>query len=202
MRSWHEIAFLHSNSRMPASKRDLRVTPREASLADQAYHLIQERILSGQLLLGAVLSRRKLAEQFGMSMVPVSEALQRLEGEGLVESQARAGTRVRIPTEEEVRGRYVVREALEAESAKLCCINATFAERLELRRAAGQLDTLYAKAYDRPDDSDFRFLVQEQHLNLHLRIAEYARCPLLKEAIEKNHVLIFNWFFEIGRAHV
>jgi DNA-binding GntR family transcriptional regulator len=46
------------------------------------------------------------------------------------------GTRVRTPTPEEVRGRYFVREALEAQSARLCCERATFQERIELRRMA------------------------------------------------------------------
>src|SRR5438105_3260353 len=103
-------------------------------LMEQAYFMIRERILRGSLPLGSVLSRRKLAEEFGMSFLPISEALQRLQTEGLVESRPRVGTRVRIPTPDEVRGRYVVREALEAESAKLCCTHATFQQRLELRR--------------------------------------------------------------------
>ena len=28
-----------------------------------------------------------------------------------------------------------------------------------------------------------------------MRIAEYARCIELRDVIEKNHVLIFNWFY-------
>ncbi len=31
-----------------------------------------------------------------------------------------------------------------------------------------------------------------------MRIAEYARCPELKDAIEKNQVLIYNWFFDLA----
>jgi DNA-binding GntR family transcriptional regulator len=38
-----------------------------------------------------------------MSVIPVSEALQRLEADRLVEIPPRAGTRVRIPSEREVR---------------------------------------------------------------------------------------------------
>jgi DNA-binding GntR family transcriptional regulator len=166
------------------------------SLGEQAYYMIRERILRGQLPLGAVLSRRKLATEFEMSLLPVSEALQRLENEGLVESQPRAGTRVRIPTESEVHGRYVVREALEGESAKLCCLNATFQQRLELRRMAEHLDTLYARAGERENDTDFYYIVQEHHVNLHMRIAEFTRCPELREAIERTHILIYNWFFD------
>ena len=133
-----------------------------------------------------------------MSLVPIAEALQRLESDGLVESQPRVGTRVRTPGEREVRGRYVVREALEAESARLCCLNASFKERMELRRLGDQLDTLFARARERENDSDFFYAVQESHTNLHLRIAECSRCLQLKEAIEENHVLIYNWFFDVS----
>jgi hypothetical protein len=44
-------------------------TPR-LSLADQAHHLILDQMLRGSLPLGSILSRRKLAEQFRMSLVP------------------------------------------------------------------------------------------------------------------------------------
>ena len=166
-------------------------------LCDQAYYMIRERILRGISPPGAVLSRRLLARELGMSLLPVSDAFQRLESEGLVESRPRVGTRVRTPTQDEVRGRYVVREALEAESAKLCCARATYQERLELRRMAEQLDTLYARAEASEQDTDFLYVVHDNHLNLHMRIADYARCPELKEAIEKNHVLIYNWFYDV-----
>lgn len=166
-------------------------------LSDQAYYMTRERILRGIWPPGAVLSRRRLACELGMSLLPVSDALQRLESDGLVESRPRVGTRVRTPSQDEVRGRYVVREALEAESAKLCCERASFQGRLELRRMAAQLDTLYVRAAAGEQDADFLYVVHEHHLNLHMRIAHYARCPELKEAIEKNQVLIYNWFYDV-----
>jgi GntR family transcriptional regulator, rspAB operon transcriptional repressor len=168
----------------------------QASLAEQAYLMIRESILRGRVAPGAVFSRRKLSEEFGMSFVPISEALQRLENDGLVESRPRAGTRVRIPTIEEIRGRYVVREALEAQSARLCCERATFEERLELQRMAEQLDTLYAHAES--GDQELQFVVHTHHMEFHMRIARYGRCRELTEAIERNQVLIFNWFYDVA----
>src|SRR3954464_10568568 len=68
------------------------------SLAEQAYARILDKILKGEYPLGAVLSRRKIGSEFGMSFLPISDALKRLEQEGLVESRPRVGTRVRIPS--------------------------------------------------------------------------------------------------------
>ena len=99
----------------------MRVKKRNASLSfsHQAYDLIRSGILKGQFPMGAPLSRRQLASQLGTSRLPVSEALQRLESEGIVESRPRVGTRVRVPTRQDIRGHYVIREALETQSARL-----------------------------------------------------------------------------------
>jgi DNA-binding GntR family transcriptional regulator len=167
------------------------------SLANKAYFLIRERILRGELRLGEVLSARRLAEEFEMSLLPVSQALRQLEGDKLVESRPRAGTRVRIPQPEEVRGRFIVREALEAQSARLCCARASMKERLELMQAAKQLDILYDR-FGRDGDSELQYVVHTHHFDLHIRIAEYSHCPELKEAIETNQVLIYNWFFDVA----
>src|SRR5881409_4499952 len=104
------------------------------SLAAEAYGVVRQRILRGELVLGQAISRRKLAAELGMSFLPVSEALLRLEVEGLLESRPRAGTRVRIPTREDVRGHFVVREALEVQAAKLFTEQSTVSDRRELRK--------------------------------------------------------------------
>jgi DNA-binding GntR family transcriptional regulator len=166
------------------------------SLADRAYHLILDQMLRGILPVGSVLSRRKLGEQFQMSQVPVAQALQRLEIEGLLESRPRAGTRVKVPTGEEIREHFELREALECQSARLCAERATFQERLELRRLAEDLDALHRKLAAQKLEGDWAFAVNKNHVDLHMRVAGYARSKLLESEIEKSHVLIFNWLYD------
>jgi DNA-binding GntR family transcriptional regulator len=168
------------------------------SLADEAYLAIREEILRGQLRPGTPLSRRRLAHDLGMSVVPVTQALRRLEETGLVESRARAGTRVRVPSEADIRELYELREALETQSARLFAERATRAERFELRRLAGQLDTLFERLPANGDDPAFRFAVHSQHVQFHMRIAETAGSQLLQRMIERNHVLILNWLFDVA----
>lgn len=167
------------------------------SLWNKAYYRIRERILRGELSPGEALSARRLAEEFGMSLLPISQAFRQLENDRLLESRPRAGTRVRIPQPDEIRGRCIVREALEAQSARLCSLNATMKERVELMRLAEQLDTLYDR-FGQGGDSEMQYAVHTLHFELHMRIAEYARCHELKEAIEMNQVLIYNWFFDVA----
>jgi len=163
--------------------KDYAQTP---SLAAEAYGVVRQRILRGELVLGQTISRRKLAAELGMSFLPVSEALLRLEVEGLLESRPRAGTRVRIPSREDVVGHFTVREALEVQAAMLFTRAATAAERGELRRLAARVDAV-AKQPDRR-------LYTVLHHKLHRRIAECARCPMLCDAIEKTHALASIWF--------
>ncbi len=157
-----------------------------STLAAEAYGIVRERMLRGELVLGQVISRRKLAAELGMSFLPVSEALLRLEFEGLLESRPRAGTRVRIPTREDVVGHYVVREALEGQAAMLFAQTATAAERAELRKLAARVDAVSMQ----PDRTLYVIL----HHKLHRRIAECARCRALCDAIEKTHALASIWF--------
>jgi len=166
------------------------------SLAAQAYIELRDKILKGDFALGAPLSRRKLAGELKMSFIPITEALQRLESEGLVESRPRVGTRVKIPTENDIRDRYILREALETQAARLFAARASAAEKQELARIGGHLDRLYEVCATETPDADFLFSVHTYHLNLHLRIAEATGCIALRDAIEKKQVLIFNWLYD------
>jgi DNA-binding GntR family transcriptional regulator len=157
-----------------------------SSLAAEAYSIVRQRILRGEIVLGQVISRRKLAAELSMSFLPVSEALLRLEFEGLLESRPRAGTRVRIPSPEDVKGHYVVREALEVQAAMRFSEVATASERAELKRLAVRVDALSTQS-DRP-------LYLSVHQKLHSRIAQCSRCPALLDAIEKTHALASIWF--------
>ena len=166
------------------------------SLADRSYLEIKNKILKGDLPVGLVLSRRQLAAELAISVPPVTEALQQLEREGLLESKPRVGTRVRIPTRQDVEDRCLVREALETQAARLFAERATAAEKEELLRIGREVDLLYAKCEAATVDRDFLFSVNTYHMRLHLRIAECAGCGALQEAIEKEQVLVYNWLFD------
>jgi DNA-binding GntR family transcriptional regulator len=163
------------------------------TLADAIYERVRDRILLGEYALGAPLSRRRLAEEFATSLIPVAEALQRLEREGFVESQPRVGTRVKIPKAAEVRGRFVVREALETESARLFCEKATPKEKRELQRAAVKLDALSAARRRPVDDRSAYLKFERAHIAFHMQIAECSGYRELVEAIEHSRALVFNW---------
>ncbi len=178
---------------MRAHGRDLSAA---ASLSQKAYLELRAKILSGEFTLGAALSRRKLALELHMSFLPISEALQRLEREGLVESKPRVGTRVRIPSGQDIEDRYIMREALETQAARLFAERASKEQKEELCRMGKHLDNLYEACDSISADTEFLYSVHTYHMNLHMKIAESAGCQTLRDAIESQQVLIFNWLYD------
>lgn len=167
-----------------------------SSLSDLVYKSLRKRILSGQISLGTPLSRRHVAAEFGVSIIPAGEALQLLEAEELVESRPRVGTRVRIPSADDVRGYYTVREALEAQSARLFAEKASPAERKEIEALAKWLDKEYARAAKGKLTAPEIYELHSRHMRFHLRVAECTGCRALARAMERNHVLTLNWLYD------
>jgi DNA-binding GntR family transcriptional regulator len=64
------------------------------SLGEQVYQRLRAAIVGGQLELGERLSVSTLASRFGVSTMPVRDALKLLEQDGLVETSPRRWTRV------------------------------------------------------------------------------------------------------------
>ena len=174
-----------------------RTRPALQGLPEQAYRAIREQILKGRFALGAAISRRRLAAELGMSIIPVSDAIQRLVQEGLIESRPQVGTRIRIPSETDIRDRFVVREALESQAARLFAQRAGMAERRELRELAAELDDLYQQRYANPENSSLVFEVNTSHVRLHMRISECSGSIALCHLIESNNVLFYNSLFDL-----
>lgn len=103
-------------------------TPATANRAD-LWELIaaalRRAIIGGELGPGVHLQEPLLAQKFGVSRVPVREALARLEHEGLVRSEARRGAFVVGFTEADVREVYDIRLFLETYAGRLVTERAT-----------------------------------------------------------------------------
>ena len=78
------------------------------------YRTLRERILSNELLSGARLVLRQLANQYDTSDIPVREALRMLERDGLVEMVPYRGARVTTLTAREIEETYFIRGHLES----------------------------------------------------------------------------------------
>jgi DNA-binding GntR family transcriptional regulator len=93
--------------------------------ADAVASALREQILDGTLAAGLQLRQEDLARRFGVSRIPVREALGRLQAEGLVEHFANRGSVVASRSVDELLEMLEIRIALETCALRLAVPNLT-----------------------------------------------------------------------------
>jgi len=86
------------------------------STADAVAASLREMIINGELQAGERLVERDLAERFGISRIPMREAIQRLEREGLLDIFRNRGAVVRMLSASDVQEIYDMRVLLEGDA--------------------------------------------------------------------------------------
>jgi DNA-binding GntR family transcriptional regulator len=108
----------------------------QATILDE----LRRCLLDGEVPPGTPIPLDEVAEVFGVSRIPVREALKTLIGEGLVEHRPNAGYAVATLTSEELRELYLVREVLESAALTAAVAAAGPADDAEARAAHQALD--------------------------------------------------------------
>ena len=129
-------------------------------LTEQAYHLLEEKIVTLQLEPGEFLSEYALVSQLGLGRTPIREALQRLAREGLVLILPRKGILVSPADPEKQLLVLEVRRELERLLCRSAAQRATPQQHARLREIAKGMD-ITAKAND-----DIAFMRLDRDLNL------------------------------------
>lgn len=147
--------------------------------AFQIVRSVRDDILNGVLPQGIQIRQEALAEQFGVSRVPVREALRQLETEGLVTTELHKGAFVSSRSLEEVEEMLDVRIALETRALKLAIPNLT---RAILARARKILDT-----YDHSDEpQEWRDLNLSFHLTLYTACSRPRLVKMIQDVVLTN----------------
>lgn len=163
------------------------------TLSEKTYQRLRRKVLRGELQPGDQLVNRTLAEEMGVSLAPLREAIHRLASEGLVQHVPGAGAFVRKLTRQDLEELYVLREALEtcaaAEAARLiseaqleeldaiCRDNAALTD--QVRRQKRQVAT--EELLDRWLDNEERF---------HALIVEASRNRMLTKVVVEHRALV------------
>ncbi|MBY0373797.1 MAG: GntR family transcriptional regulator [Bryobacteraceae bacterium] len=159
---------------------------KQESATDAVHTALKQAILSSVLRPGERLNVHELADQLGVSLTPVRNAVQLLEAEGLVEVRPRSGTFVASVSAEDVRETFAIRRALECLAIEEAATALTNEELTHLRdlfeRLRRPLDSDEAKKQHELDNAEFhltilraarnrKLLEMYQALNAHIRIA-------------------------------
>ncbi|MCX5242269.1 GntR family transcriptional regulator [Streptomyces prunicolor] len=137
---------------------------------------LRQDIIAGRLRPGDRLVERELAERFGISRVPVREAIRALVAEGFVHFETPRRTVVRRLTPNDVRELFELREALEVYAAGLAATRATPED---LAEVAELLDR--AAAATEAGDAE---VITDVNSRLHDSIVTIAGNTLLTAALE------------------
>lgn len=162
--------------------------------SQRIFRSLKDDILNGVLPPGLQIRQEALAEQFGVSRVPVREALRQLESEGLLSSELHKGAFVSTRSLDEVEEMLDIRLALELRALKLAIPNITS----EVVAKAKNILATYDQSIDPQEWRD---------LNVAFHMTIYAPCnrPRMVKMIED--VVLVNYRFlrtyistTVGRA--
>jgi len=151
-------------------------------------------ILDGAVRPCTIIPLREVAEVFGVSPIPVREALKTLIGEGLVTHEPHGGYAVAQLTATELREMYIVRETLEMASLARAAANATAADCANLMEINARLEQAIR------DDDPVSY--HRQSRNFHVALTKPSRMFRLLHMLESawNVTEPVQSMVHIGRA--
>lgn len=118
--------------------------PLMRTMSGQIATRIREKILGGTYAPGAALLQDSIAAEFGVSKIPVREALVRLRAEGLIDIEAHRGFRVRPLSAAEVDEVFKLRLTLEPAAVAIGAKLAKAVDHAAARDALRALDAALA----------------------------------------------------------
>ena len=187
------------NQRPPASMNASHAPGNEVKLGDQIYQTLRWSLIVGDLEPGDTVSTRTLAAEHGVSVMPVREALKRLEAEKALTGAAKRAYRVADMTPARAAGLFQIQSVLEAAAAETAATRLPERQIERLRELTRQMDAAIGRQDARSYLScnfSFHFIVYSGAENPDLAAiveALYTRTgPWLSRAI-KRFARIEDW---------
>jgi DNA-binding GntR family transcriptional regulator len=160
------------------------------------YQHLKDHILEGKLPPGQRLIIDTIADDLGISIIPVREALQLLQAERLVEIQPHVGATVSGITPESIEEVFTILEGMEAMAARRVA-----------RNMPDGLDATLAGLIKQMDAAEKRSDVEKWsalNMEFHLALSEATGMPWLREITLRTLVnwnRIRRYFFRQGAPH-
>lgn len=154
----------------------------QSSMRDQVYALLRNLILTGVISPGGLIDEKSIAAQLGISRTPIREAVKRLSDEHLVDVVAQSATRASPLDLKSIEEAYLIRRALEMESAAQASQAMTQTHTDELANiikvhTQAIENKLYEKAID-IDDEFHRYIARINKLDRLWQTIEVSKAQL------------------------
>ena len=155
------------------------------TFASEIDRMLEQAIVNGKLKPGERLIAESLADDFGVSRIPVRESLRALESAGWVEIRPHHGVYVKRWSRTELRHLFAVRTLIEGESARLAAAQSTSKLILDLNKNVKK----YEKAIQ-----DSSTLISELNREFHSLIVDATGNEVLREILERISRRV-QWYF-------
>ncbi len=155
------------------------------TLRQEVYDQLRDKIISAEILPGQTISLRELAEKFGVSLMPVREALWQLESERIIVIESNKRIRVNTLTAKEMEEALRLRLMLESTAAERAC---DLRPEEAVPKVKSLLETMETSV-DRPR------IFMRRNTQFHFFIYSYADSPLLLEIINRLWARVFPYVF-------
>ncbi len=155
------------------------------TLRQEVYDQLRDKIISAEILPGETVSLRGLAEKFGVSLMPVREALWQLESEGIIVIESNKRIRVNSLTAKEMEEALRLRLLLESTAAERAC---DLRPEEAIAQVRGILKAMEA-SLDRPK------IYMRRNTQFHFSIYAYSDSPLLLEMLNRLWARVFPYSY-------
>lgn len=130
------------------------------SVQGKVYEKLREQIINRQLVPGEKITIRQIAEAYGVSVMPVREALRQLQSEGLV-TYDRRGVTIKLLSAHEVQQIMEIRNRLEALAAEWALPNLKKSNEQRFEEIVREMDSQMG------DLNQWRMLNRQFHLEFY-----------------------------------
>jgi DNA-binding GntR family transcriptional regulator len=188
-----------------ATSPEKTMTLHRVTTTGRVVDLLREQILSGALPEATLLRQEKLAAEFGVSRVPIREALHQLEAEGLVTMQSHKGAVVSSLSIDDLEEVYEIRARLETwlleQSMPLLSephfqkAEALFAQMVEDRRDENWSNLnwdFHATLYEPANRPQTLALVRKLYLNAYRHFPLPIRLTGSREKMNREHQVLLD----------
>ena len=146
------------------------------TLRQKVYDRLRTKILRAEILPGEVISLRGLAEQFGVSLLPVREAVWQLESENILVVESNKRIQVNHLTQSQFEEVLNLRLLLETEAVKKAC-------QIRPKKAVGKVGKILGSMKETVGVNHRAYIKKNDEF--HKTIYSYCKSPLLMELIQR-----------------
>ena len=155
------------------------------TLRQEVYDQLRDKIISAEILPGETVSLRGLAQKFGVSLMPVREALWQLESERIIVIESNKRIRVNTLTAKEMEEALRLRLLLVSTAVERACDLRPDAAIPRVKALLEAMET----SVGRPKT------YMRRNTQFHFSIYSYADSPLLLEMLNRLWARVFPYAF-------